>query len=147
MKENWQRIVIAVLAALIIGVSLVVTFKNKSVKEETAVLEFITYDALENKSTLDKTIVVKEGDVVAISTDKTIKILVINEEGIKISREVLKYKIISEEERKAEPYTETVIENIMYDATTSIDADARDPFGPAYEAPRYSSYIKVIKEK
>ncbi len=146
MKENWKVVVISVAATLVIAISCLVTFRsNKNITNVK--LEFMTYDALEKKDTLDKTVIAKKNEVIDLGNDRTIKILEINEEGIKTSRDVIKYKVISTEEMRSEPYTDTIIENIKYGDTISIDVDEHDPFGPAYEQSRYYSYIKVVKEK
>ncbi len=147
MKNNIKVVMFAVLATIVIGVGCFVNFRNNTKESEGKVkLEFKTYDAALKKETLDKTLIAKKDEVIELGEDRNFKILEINEDDIKISREVIKYKIISEEERKAESYKETVTETIKYGERISMNADATDPFGPL-EAPRYSSYIDVIKEK
>lgn len=157
MKENAKMIIIIVAATLLITVGCFVNFKNNT-KERTAILEFTKYDAKDNSKAVYYTLPIKEKDVVNLDvelssiTDNNIAILEINDKNIKISREVTKYKIISEYEKKAEPYKETIVQTIKYGEEISIDADDPNPFlttDPLVPqgAPRYRKSVTVLKEK
>ena len=131
-------------------------FKNNTQnnqKEKTAVLEYIRYDAKDHSYTVYNTLTIKEKDVVDLSTKNNITIVEINDENIKISREITRYRIISEEEKRAESYQDTIEQTIKYGDYIPLHADESNPFQVvdplepvADEAPRYSEYVKVVKE-
>ena len=146
MKNNLKMVIIVVAATLIIGLTTVMTF-TKNTKEKYITLEFTKYDTSENKKEIYKTLSVKEKEVVEVDEENAITILEVNDNNIKISRDILKYRVISAEERKSESYKETITKTVEYGKTIAMDENEKDPFGPAYSAPRYSFYITVLKQK
>lgn len=146
MKNNLKMLIIVIAATLIIGFTTVMTF-TKNTKEKYITLEFTKYDVSENKKEVYKTLSVGEKDVVNLDEENAITILEINDNNIKISREIVKYRVISTEERKSEAYKEIVTQTIEYGKTIALDENEKDPFGPAYSDSRYDFYITVLKKK
>ena len=120
MKNNLKMVIIVVAATLIIGLTTVMTF-TKNTKEKYITLEFTKYDTFENKKEIYKTLSVKEKEVVEVDEENAITILEVNDNNIKISREILKYRVISAEERKSESYKETITKTVEYGKTIAMD--------------------------
>ena len=112
--------------------------------------QLIQFDIMEDTEKVVKKFNVKLNTIINLEQfdGNNIKILEITDEYVKISREAIKYEILSRNENGSgefRKYTETILENIKYDALIDIDINEQEPFGPSYVQPRYYYNIKFVK--
>lgn len=139
----------SVVASIIILVLIIIFFPctNKNTK---ITLQIIEHDNHENITKVIKEIKVKEDEVIKLDeyNGNDIKIKSINDKNVLVSREVLKYEIISQNNKyngEAIDYMQTVIEKIEYNTVFALNIDERNPFGPEYAQPRYHYNAKFVK--
>lgn len=145
IKKDLNKIYMTLLGIVLL--ILVVIFIPKGDKNAKIKLQIIKYDVKDNSVSVVKEFNVKQDDEIDLDkyNGNDIDILWISEDNVKISREVTKYEIIDEEERKTVEYEQLVVEKVDFDSEFSIEVDEKDPFGPAYEQPRYHYNAKFVK--
>lgn len=156
--EKYIIVIIALITVGAIGASVYFGFNNVKMindneinnKNKTGVKwQLIEFDITDNSQRVVKESEADIYDVIDLSEfhGNDLKIIEINNDGVKISRNVTKYKIINQTsltEGKSIKYTEIVYDNVAYNSFISIDVDEHDPFGPAYGLARYSYKIKFL---
>jgi phage terminase large subunit len=108
------------------------------------------FKGMDDSEKIVKEVNVQVNDIINLKKygGNNIKILEITDENVKISRDAIRYEIISQTSLysgEVKEYVETVVETIDYDNLITINIDSRHPFGPAYAQPRYHYNIKFIK--
>lgn len=143
-KMVWLGIIMLVLITGMIVV-LVNYMDNDRVKYQV-----IKFDIMDDGEKVVKEAEIQVNDVIKLKKYRgnDIKILEINDENIKISRDARRYEIVKEQTAtsfgEAEEYIVTLLETVKYDTLISIDMDSANPFGPRGQA-RYYYKIKFIK--
>lgn len=145
IKKDLNKIYMVLLGIVLL--ILVVIFIPKGDKNVKIKLQIIEYDIKDNSVSVVKEFNVKQDDEIDLDkyNGNDIDILWISEDNVKISREVTKYEIIDEEDMKSVEYEQLVVEKVDFDSEFSIEVDEKDPFGPAYEQPRYHYNAKFVK--
>lgn len=140
-------IVAGVLILIIVSTLLLVNhINNTGVK-----FQVIEFDIMDNSEEIVKEGNLQVNDVIRLEKywGNDIKILEINDENVKISRDARRYEIIKEQTSMApgevREYLETLIETVKYDTLISIDVDSRNPIGPLTGQARYHYEIKFVK--
>ena len=145
IKKDLNKIYMVLLGIVLL--ILVVIFIPKGDKNVKIKLQIIEYDIEDNSVSVVKEFNVKQDDEIDLDkyNGNDIDILWISEDNVKISREVTKYEIIDEEDMKSVEYEQLVVEKVEFESECSIEVDEKDPFGPAYEQPRYHYNAKFVK--
>ena len=140
-------ILILIIGAFLLRISKDNLIDNNNKKE--CKIEIIMHDYMDDSDKIVYEEKVKVNDVVDMSKYSLrngwndIKILEINEENVKISREAIKYEII--EVGKSKKYNETIKEFIEYGKEVSANINQDDPYGPEYASPLFHYTVKFVK--
>lgn len=133
-------------------VILLTTFflENKNTVNKNVKTQIIMIDIMDDSEKITKEISVQVNDIINLEEydGNNIKILEINDNYIKISRDAKRYEILSQTSQysgETKEYIETVIEDIQYNEFITINIDSKEPFGPEYTQSRYQYSIKFIK--
>lgn len=118
--------------------------------EDKVKIQLIQFDITDDSEKIIKEIKVQVNEVINLEeyNGNNIKILEINKENVKISREAVRYKVLNQVElctTEVEKYTETIVEDVKYGKLINIDINSSRPCEPLYEQPRYYYNIKFIK--
>ena len=110
-------------------------------------MQVIEVDVSDESEKVIKEITIKKDEEVNLTkyNGKNVKVLQINEDNVKISRDAKRYEVISVEEMNIKEYLETIVENVEYDKKIAINIDSLKPLGPSYAQAKYYYYIKFIK--
>ena len=124
--------------------------ENNINTENNVKLQVIEFNSMENTEQLVKEVEIKVGDVIELKEfyGNNVKILEINDKNIKISREALRYEILSQTslyEGELREYTETVVDTVEYNTLIAIDIDSSHPFGPDMVQRMTYYKIKFVK--
>lgn len=139
---------------IIVGILIlitVVTFVVVNHINNTGVkFQVIEFDIMDDSEKVVKKGNVKVDNIIKLKKydGNNIKILEINDENVKISRDAIRYEIISQTSLysgEVKEYVETVVETVNYDTLISIDIDSNHPFGPEYVQYRYYYKIRFVK--
>lgn len=148
MKKELKIGLIVIILGILCIIPIIYIVSNNI--KSSVVLQLIEYDAKDNSTKIKKQLKVQVDDVIKLEEydGNDIKILEINKDNVKISRDAVRYEIISQTSPYSgdtKKYIETVVENIDYEDENSINIDSSEPFGPAYEQPRFYYAFKFIK--
>lgn len=145
-----KKIIYLVTLLLVIGVAAMIFYISRNESENNIKVQVIQFDIMDDSEKIVKEVNVQVNDIINLKKydGNNIKILEITDENVKISRDAIRYEIISQTSLysgEVKEYVETVVETIDYDNLITINIDSRHPFGPAYAQPRYHYNIKFIK--
>ena len=143
--------IILIIALVTIALSLYIN-KDEFINESKQItLQIIEDDIVDNSEEVVKEIQIKANDFIELPEKydgNDIKIIEITNDYVKISREKIRYNIISQVNMyngEYEKYTETVVEEVEYNKAISININETRPFSPEYAQARYSYTIKFIR--
>lgn len=147
---NMKKIICLAMVLLVIGVAAMIFYISRNENENNIKVQVIQFDIMDDSEKIVKEVNVQVNDIINLEKydGNNIKILEITDENVKISRDAIRYEIISQTSvysGEVKEYVETVVETIDYDNLITVNIDSRDPFGPAYVQPRYHYNIKFIK--
>jgi hypothetical protein len=145
-----KKIIYLVTLLLVIGVAAMIFYISRNESENNIKVQVIQFDIMDDSEKIVKEVNVQLNDIINLEMydGNNIKVLEITDENVKISRDAIRYEIISQTSLfsgEVKEYVETVVETIEYDNLITINIDSRHPFGPAYDQPRYHYNIKFIK--
>ena len=141
-------LILIVIAIIGIAITVYIVFKNKdgindNVKEPVIVengneciIQLINDQKNENPQKILYGEKIKAGVLVELdehATANNVKILAVMDHYVKISREKVKYKIIKQGE--AEPYIETIEEEVRFGEEIPAYINDYDPYGPNFNMP------------
>lgn len=168
-----NRIILIALLVVIVLIIIVCLFGKRIVNKSEYNVQIIQYDTTNGSNKVVEEIIIRVGDIVKLSnkseykgcgsTANDIKILEINDNTVKISRDKIKYRFTGEyagksvaeigiqkvytfeEGKEIEKYTEEVIEEVEFDSHISISINESIPSGPECSLSRYGYYLKFVK--
>ena len=145
-----KKIMSLVIVLLAIASMFIIFYINNNKVKNNVKLQVIQFDIMDSSEKIVKEANVQVNDIIELEKfdGNNIKILEINDKNIKISREAMRYEILSQTSLysgEVKEYNETVIENVKYNTFINININSRHPFRPEDARARYDYYIKFIK--
>ena len=145
-----KKIIYLVTVLLVIGVAAMIFYISRNEIENNIKVQVIQFDTMDDSEKILKEVNVQVNDIIDLKKydGNNIKILEITDENVKISRDAIRYEIISQTSLvsgEVKEYIETVVDIIDYDNLITININSRHPFGPEYVQTRYNYEIKFIK--